>query len=138
LTRTQLAADMTSRGLGFFAGGSQERSVGIAALRIVEHDVGAWLRYRDAIASLFYAQLVYLFAHGRNRWESHEIANMVSIMHWLLEPEAFPQLSASPKDQLIREMKLYGAEAATRDSSPAIDEIVGKLAGWQASLGGTS
>jgi hypothetical protein len=134
LTRIQLLADMTSRGLGFFGGGSQKRSIGIAALRIVEQDEGAWLHYRDAVASLLYAQLLYLFAHGENRWESHEIANIVSMTDWLIDRAAFSELSADRKDLLIEEMTAYGTDAKSHEKSPAINNIVGKLAGWQSRL----
>jgi hypothetical protein len=135
LTRTQLLADMISRGLAFFGGGSQKRSIGIAALQIVEKDEAIWPHYRDAVASLLYAQLLYLFAHGSNRWESHEITNIVSMTDWLIDPTAFPELSADRKKLLSKEMKVYLNEANSHGRTPAIDHIVGKLDGWQQRLG---
>lgn len=91
--RRQRTADMLVSALAQFEGGSQKRSVGIASLRVLSKrrsrmplasvPVG-WRAYRDTVSELFYSQLLYLFVHGSNRWESHEIANMTAMADWLL------------------------------------------------------
>src|SRR5437879_13624171 len=75
LSRNQQLAEMTATALGYFTGGSQNRSVGIAGLRIVRNST-VWPQYCDAIRDLFQKQLIYLLAQGTNRWEAHEIANI--------------------------------------------------------------
>jgi hypothetical protein len=84
LERRQRAANLIVAALSNFGGRSQLRSVGIASLQVLSGKSKAWKDYRDTVRQLYYAQLLYLFVHGRNRWESHEIANMEAMMEWLV------------------------------------------------------
>ena len=65
-------AEMMVTALGYFEGRSQRRSAGIAALEVLRNRPKAWRNYRETVRQLFYRQLLYLFAHGTNRWEAHE------------------------------------------------------------------
>jgi hypothetical protein len=76
--------DMVLSALEHFGGGSQRRSVGIAALQVVLDRASVEKEYRETVARLYFAQLLYLFVHGSNRWESHEIANIEAMTNWLL------------------------------------------------------
>ena len=104
--RKQRAADLIVAALGQFEGGSQKRSAGIAALRVLSRGP-EWHEYRDTVAELFYSQLLYLFAHGRNRWESHEVANMTVMADWLLCEGSLKFDDQGDKDRLCSAMIRY-------------------------------
>jgi hypothetical protein len=104
--RRQRAADMIVAALALFEGGSQSRSTGIAALRALSKRTG-WRTYRDTVSELFYSQLLYLFAHGRNRWESHEVANITAMADWLLCEGSLKFEDQGDKDRLCATMIRY-------------------------------
>lgn len=83
LAAEQRDAELIVAALGYFQR-SQRRSVGIAALDVLRNR-RAWNEYRGAVSQLFYRQLLYLFAHGENRWQAHEIANIEAMTEWLLD-----------------------------------------------------
>lgn len=104
--RRQRAADLIVAALGRFEGGSQRRSAGIAALRALSKGP-QWHEYQDAVGVLFYSQLLYLFAHGSNRWESHEVANMTEMADWLLCEGSLKFEDQGDKDRLWSAMIRY-------------------------------
>jgi len=83
--RRRRDAEMMITALGYFEGKSQRRSAGIAALEVLRSRSKAWNEYRETVRQLFYRQLLYLFPHGVNRWETHEVANMEQMAVWLLD-----------------------------------------------------
>jgi hypothetical protein len=73
--------------LNHLVGGSQERTAGVAALRVLKDTAlsDRWHDYDDAVRNLLTTQLQFILARGRNRWEAHEIANAQEIARWFLD-----------------------------------------------------
>ncbi len=79
--------DLILTAFNHLGGGSQERTTGIAALRILEDTAldGPWRNYREALHDLLTTQLQFVLTGGHNRWETHEIANAREIARRLLD-----------------------------------------------------
>jgi hypothetical protein len=133
LNRIRQLDNLVMTAVGYFEGGSQKRTIGITSLRAVAESTADWARYRVSIAGLFYAQLLYLFRHGDNRWAAHEIANMESMADWLLLDNVFPSLAPEHKLRLLDALDRYQAEAVDQDV-PAKDKLLEKLGTWRAVL----
>lgn len=137
--RKQQLASMTTTALGYLTGGSQNRSIGIAGLKMVQTsslawNEEAWSLYSEAIKSLLYVQLLYLYMHARNQWESHEAANMKLISEWLLS-SAFEELPEYERNNLANAMEHYRESAARRKGNvPTVCELIECLPGWITTL----
>ena len=107
LTRRQQFLAMTTTAISYFTGRSQPRSVGIAALRIVRSYNQEWPLYQEAIRDLLQKQLIYLLAHGDNRWEAHEVANMEDMGDWIILSGDFSPLSETRQEDLALAMEEY-------------------------------
>jgi hypothetical protein len=90
--------------------GSQRRSVGIAALTVLRDRGQAWRSYRDTTRQLFYSQLLYLYRHASNRWQEHEISNIVEMTSWLFENKYLGPLPEHMKEPLLAAMKAYSSQ----------------------------
>jgi hypothetical protein len=90
--------------------GSQRRSVGIAGLTVLRDRRKAWGSYRDTVRQLFYSQLLYLYAHGSNRWQEHEIANIIEMTRWLFNDKYLGPLPEHMKESLLSVMKTYASQ----------------------------
>jgi len=122
LERRQRLGELVVIALEHFGGGSQNRSVGIAALRALRGDKRLWAQYRITAACLFVSQLRYLLAHGGNRWESHEIRNIEDMMSLLIEDDALRDASRDPglreaMQRYERDWKNYARDAMKSDGS---------------------
>lgn len=80
-------AQLVIGALDHLIGGSQERTAGLAALRVLSEttDDLRWATYKPAITDLLSVQAQYVLTGGRNRWEAHEIANVRTIASWFLQ-----------------------------------------------------
>ncbi|WP_431040835.1 hypothetical protein ACQUSR_02305 [Streptomyces sp. P1-3] len=173
--RWQRSAEMLMSALKQFEGQSQPRSAGIAALRVLSQKrvlklpwgsvplplgaAAAWRSYQETVSELFYRQLLYLFAHGRNRWQSHEIENIIAMTDWLLSGKSLEFDDADKKMHLYGAMTRYlddwrmivKAESKRLGSRPdasekieerlrkvgdvsAVSRLEGKIAKWEKSL----
>jgi hypothetical protein len=104
-TRADQRAQLVISALSHLVGGTQNRSVGIAALRMVMYEnepkrlgrrkkaTAAQQRklsekriteYGTSISPLLYSQLAYLLVHGSRRGYSHEVSNIVAMGNLLL------------------------------------------------------
>src|ERR1044072_3206443 len=102
LERGRRDAELLVTALDYFKE-SQRRSVGIAALEVLRRRSNqAWTESQEAVRELFYRQLLYLFAHGRNRWQAHEISNMEGMTERLLK-------AGSPLEHPMSEQRLLSA-----------------------------
>jgi hypothetical protein len=122
---------------------SQRRSVGIAALTVLrEGRPGTWKEYRKAVSELFYRQLLYLFAHGENRWKAHEISNIEGMADWLLAVDMPPltsemgkQLSAAMDRYIETWKRLPPPQKSGNDADPeAVAHLVKRIDTWQTKL----
>jgi hypothetical protein len=149
--RRQRSADLIIAALGNFGGGSQRRSVGIAALQVLKEKSGAWKDYRDTVRKLYYAQLLYLFVHGSNRWEAHEITNMEAMMDWLVTRDNLAPATWDPGEakRLTDAMDKYSKDYVSlspedrrkeggRPDEASIKHIRSRMSGWKKSLDGPS
>jgi hypothetical protein len=139
--RRQQENELVVSALTHFVGGSQERSAGLATLRVLSGGAGsfpsdasvtqppprswvrvgtrlwlasragqsraAWSRYAPAVGQLFYRQLIYVLCHGRNRWEAHEIANVVAMADWLINDEMLAFDDSRQREHLATAMCTY-------------------------------
>ena len=136
--RRQRETELLVNALTHFVGGSQQRSAGIAALRVLSgppkrqarrlpacvsrvlrrvHSnrstragVG-WRRYGPAVGELFTNQVVYVLSEGKNRWKAHEIANVIAMVDWLLADREL-DLDAAKRRSLAAAMGDYLHESA--------------------------
>jgi hypothetical protein len=139
--RQRRDAELIVAALEHFQGGSQPRSVGIAALKVLDGRAG-WELYRDTVAQLFYRQLLYLFAQGKNRWQAHEISNIEGMTQWLFAGDL--PVTLDMRQQLDLAMERYKKTWKERQELPedkradddpeAIKHLVGKIAEWQRRL----
>jgi hypothetical protein len=123
--------------------GSQRRSVGIAALTVI-HDRGqVWNSYRDTTRQLFYSQLLYLYEHASNRWQEHEISNIVVMTSWLFDDKYLGPLPERMKEPLFEAMEVYrsqdfdklDAKVKERSSKAAVNRLQSSISGdWQPKL----
>jgi hypothetical protein len=128
----QQLADMAATALKHFTGGTQNRSAGIAALRIVRAGSKdfdgdeVWKTYGPAIQGLLYSQLLYLYEKGAperdargkdtrekdekkgiNKTEPHEAANIELMSDWLFGKDF--QLDSQMKAKLEEAQRHYEA-----------------------------
>jgi len=51
--------------------------------------------------------LIYVLCHGRNRWQAHEIANVVAMVDWLITDEMLAFDNSQQRKQLTEAMCTY-------------------------------
>jgi len=110
--RRRRDAEMMITALGYFEGKSQRRSAGIAALEVLRSRSKAWNEYRETVRQLFYRQLLYLFPHGVNRWETHEAANMEQMAVWLLDGKTLPAIDGHMRNRIHLAVERYETDWA--------------------------
>lgn len=110
--------------LNHFVGGSQERNAGIAALRVLSGAAAtpdrkrrsyltgnasfrSWHKYGHAVGRLFCGQLVYILTHGKNRFQAHEIANVLAMAEWLFEDKTLGFDPSRDHPDLVAAMNTY-------------------------------
>lgn len=143
LASEQRNAEMVLTALGYFTGGSQNRTVGLAALDSLKHTSG-WTRYQGTIASLLLGQLLYVLGHGRNRWETHEAMNLRAMAARLLgEQDLKSALSAADRESLANAMRRYQDEwrqesdegvPGGRPDPDAVRQVLNSIPEWLESL----
>jgi hypothetical protein len=108
--RRQRDTDLMVNALTHFVGGSQERSAGIAALRVLRGPTGRdsrnWRRYGSAVGTLFSSQAIYVLSAGGNRWQAHEVANVIGMVEWLLKDRNLA-IDVASNEPLTRAMMKY-------------------------------
>jgi len=119
---------------------SQRRSVGIAALTVFRwRSNETWTESQVAVRDLFYRQLLYLFAHGKNRWQAHEISNMEAMTEWLLTDDS--PLQPPKSDRLLSAMTSYRKAWDDPTTAPheadadAVKYLLKRIEKWQTKLG---
>jgi hypothetical protein len=137
LNRRQQMAVMANTALGYFTGGTQNRVVGIAAMKMIQagSEVAAkedWLLfYRDTTITVLYGQLLYLYTRGSNRFQIHEITNIITMTDWLLSGQFILCLSREQKKSLFAAMRMYEEDAAREPRSDiSMSGILAKLPEW--------
>jgi hypothetical protein len=119
---------------------SQRRSVGIAALAVLrQRSNEAWTESQGAVRDLYYRQLLYLFAHGKNRWQAHEISNMEAMTESLLTDDS--PLQRPMSDRLLSAMTRYKTtwdpKKAPREADvDAVEYLLERIEKWQTKLNG--
>lgn len=116
---------------------SQRRSVGIATLAVLQNGK-TWKDNRGTIQQLFYLQLVYLYEHGQNRWQAHEIANIEMMTSWLLEPSYLGPPAENMKEPLCNSMSVYRSQqfakldddVMKKASQAAVTRLQGRIDKW--------
>jgi hypothetical protein len=138
LNRRQQMAVMAITALGYFTGGTQNRVVGIAALKTIQagSEVLAkeeWrLLYRGTTITILNGQLLYLYTQASNRFQIYEIANIVTMTDWLLSGQLVPYLSHEQKESLLAAMRKYEEDAAREPKSDVpISGILAKMLEWR-------
>jgi hypothetical protein len=128
--------------LGYFTGGSQNRSVGIAAIRGLEANEDVGDEIRRTIAVLLHGQLLYLLGHGSNRWESHEVGNIQAMIEMYIEL-APTLLSSGGAAQVAEAMDRYRAEWDSRHETKVpggtaneemVRSLIAKFESWKDAL----
>ncbi|XVU21919.1 hypothetical protein ACQPZJ_32235 [Actinoplanes sp. CA-054009] len=132
--RRRRDAEMMVTALAYFEGRSQRRSAGLAALEVLKSRSSAWAEYRDTVRQLFYRQLLYLFPHGENRWDSHEVANIERMAEWLLDGKSLPTPSDDMRDRIRSAVERYAedwsrvpAEKRKAYDGPFIDQVIKRV-----------
>jgi hypothetical protein len=118
--------------------GSQRRSIGIAALTILRDRDRTWRKYRSTIRELFYRQLLYLYVHGENRWQAHEVANIEAMTAWLFDNKLLGPMSVEMRTQLAKVMKVYAQqqfdnlpkEVRNKGSQESVQHLQDRIKKW--------
>jgi hypothetical protein len=123
--------------LAYFQG-SQNRSVGIAALSVLSERPG-WNEYRSAVSQLFYRQLLYLFAHAGNRWKAHEVSNIEGMTDWLLNGDmpVTPEMKRHLRAAMGRYADAWNevsGEVREKADSDAVDDLIVRIKEWRKSI----
>ena len=139
--RKQQLADMMSTALSHFTRGSQNRGVGIAALRMIQANTadlnkekiltdGELTLYRNSIQILLYGQLLYLYIHGEKRDEAHEAANILVMSQWLFS-DYIDDLQPQQKAALLKAMEKYEVYVQSKATEPVIDDVLRNMPTWK-------
>jgi hypothetical protein len=133
-----------STALSHFTGKSQNRGVGIAALRMIQESAANLTieriltheelkLYQSSIRTLLYGQLLYLYMYGENRYKAHEAANILEMSHWLFS-EYIDRLNAEQKTALGKAMVKYKNEVGNNTNEPVVGDILNRMLTWEESL----
>lgn len=140
LNRRQQMAVTANTALGYFTGGTQNRVVGIAALKMVQANSKnlaeeEWrLLYRETTITILCGQLLYLYTYGSNRFEIHELANIITMTDWLLSDQLILFMSLEQRGSLLEAMMKFKSEAEGPGDSVQINYILTKLPEWASRL----
>jgi hypothetical protein len=77
--RTQKTDELFFQALVFLGGGSQERNVGISAIKLFWADT----RHKDLVISLLIGSAIYLISESKQKDAAHELYNLQRIMELL-------------------------------------------------------
>ena len=137
---TQLAVSATSRdtelvvtALGHLGGGSQDRAAGLAALRALKSLTGTrWPEYGEVVGQLLHTQMMFVLTRGRNRWEAHEVANLMNMSTWLDSDATTLAFDANMRLRLKQAMETYVAdwthgESGGRKNEDAVNEFINTI-----------
>jgi hypothetical protein len=129
--------DLVLAALGYFQG-SQNRSVGIAALSVLSGRRG-WNEYRGAVSQLFYRQLLYLFAHAGNRWQAHEVSNIGGMTDWLLNGDipVTPEMKRHLRAAMSRYENAWervSDEVREKADTEAVADLIVQIKEWRKSI----
>lgn len=107
-------AELVVSSLDHLVGGSQERTAGLAALRLLKSltPVERWTRYEVFVRDLLSTQLIFVLTEGRNRWEAHEAENARMISAWLLADRQF--LSEDAQVRIRQAVERYAGQWGSR------------------------
>lgn len=139
--RKQQLADMMSTALGHFTGRSQNRGVGIAALRMIQASAADLTKegtltddelklYRNSIQTLLYGQLLYLYMYGKNRNKAHEAANILVMSRWLFS-DYVGELQPEQKAVLYKAMEKYELYAKPSAGEPVVGDVLASVPTWK-------
>ncbi|SRR6266568_7550911 len=142
-THRQRTVDLIVAALEHMTGGSQERGAGLAALRALRGRQSrahvferlAWNPYGPVVGQQLYRQLLYVLNYGRNKYEAHEIENVIEMLDWLTEDKLLLcSLNLERRKRLSASLARYdGSVHLRQDSVEAafLSEVHKKLANWQ-------
>jgi hypothetical protein len=136
--------DLILTAFNHLGGGTQERTTGIAALRILRDTAlpGRWRDYHEALRNLLTTQLQFVLTGGHNRWETHEIANAREIARWFLNDSERLQFGDTQPD-IARAVQRYKSDWQKRPrndderyddggraNSQAVEKLIDDLERW--------
>ena len=145
-THRQRTVDLIVAALEHMTGGSQERGAGLAALRALRGRRSRWHvfkrlawkpygDYGDVVGEQLYRQLIYVLNYGRNKYEAHEIENVIEMLDRLTaERPLLDSLSLERRKRLCVSLAKYdGSVHPEQDSVEAafLSEVREKLTNWQ-------
>ena len=144
-THRQRTVDLIVAALEHMTGGSQERGAGLAALQALRGRQSgahiferlAWKPYGPVVEQQLYRQLIYVLNYGRNKYEAHEIENVIEMLNWLTEDESLVKsLKPEQRKRLSDSLARYGSVRPKRNSVEAafLSAVRTKLADWQNKL----
>lgn len=146
-THRQRTVDLIVAALEHMTGGSQERGAGLAALRALRGRQSkahiferlAWKPYGPVVGQQLYRQLIYVLNYGRNKYEAHEIENVIVMLDWLTKDELLlGSCDPAQRRRLSASLTNYDASAqATQTDSAAtasLSEMQNRLENWQGRL----
>lgn len=147
-TLRQRAVDLVVAALSHMGGGTQERSAGVAALMAMRGpldrkprfvDRGGWKIYGPAIGQQLYRQLVYVLNHGKGKYRSHEVENIIAMIDWLLHDKDL--LAFKDRGQMHRlavSIRVYKGDSptpATGLQDASLNELLSHVDIWLRDLG---
>jgi hypothetical protein len=139
--RKQQLADLMSTALSHFTGRSQNRGVGIAALKMIQASAASLTMekiltreelklYQSSIQTLLYGQLLYLYMYGENRYKAHEAANILAMSQWLFS-DYIDELQPEQKAALREAMVKYENEVGDNANKPVVRDILHSVPNWK-------
>lgn len=133
--RRQQLADMATTAIDYFTRGTQNRSAGIAAMKMVQVSLASLKMnerepYREAIRALLYGQLLHVYMYGENRFNALEVYNLDSMSSWLCSEELVSGLSRQQIDTLIATMEKYAKDAGPGENDAPVKNLLNKLPAW--------
>jgi hypothetical protein len=142
--RKQQLADMMSTALSHFTGKSQNRGVGIAALRLIQENAANLAikgiltheelkQYQSSTQTLLYGQLLYLYMYGENQYKAHEAANIWAMSQWLFS-DYVGDLAEKQRIALGKAMVKYENEVGNNANEPVVDDILDNMLAWKERL----
>lgn len=147
--RRQQLAGMATTAIGYFTGHTQNRSAGIAALKMVQTGLAVLKTdeqelYHAGIRALLYGQLLFVYRYGQNKFEVHEIYNLEAMSDWLCSKEIICGLSEDQIENIVNAMEAYEKAAKSKpskpevkapiDSKPEVQVLIDKLPAWKGTL----
>jgi hypothetical protein len=92
------------------------------------------LLYRETTITILCGQLLYLYTYGSNRFEIHELANIITMTDWLLSDQLILFMSLEQRGSLLEAMMKFKSEAEGPGDSVQINYILTNLPEWASRL----